>query len=237
MKSKSTLSFEVTFSYKDNIIPSVTELISLIEFEFLPPDQIVGNEEDDTDGDAALGGALNKFQVILNTPNDLSALINQMGWNDFVGNVFGADPEDEELLNELFDGDLSMVINGKPQEVTVLVKREQVDGKTSTGISNSSWLNRYTGEEMTLYITTNTLDVPNSQAVTYAAVYTRDSASSPWYQLGPTYVGQAPVTDYRTGQVGGTGSFNTDYWRTTAVEGKYDKDLTITQVVALKLTN
>lgn len=235
--SKATLSFSVTFSYKDNVVPSITELKSLIEFEFLPPDQIVGDEEDGSEGDAALGGALNRFQQILNNQSELSDVISQMGWGDFVGNVGGADPDDLEFLNEMFAGDLSMVINGEPQEVTILIKREQVDGKTSTGISSSSWLNRYSGHEMTIYLTTNKLEVANTNAVTYAAVYTRDSANSEWYQLGPTYVGEAPVTDYRTGQVGGTGSFNTDYWKTIAVEGKYEEGLSIQEVVALGITS
>lgn len=232
--SKATLSFSVIFSYKNNIVPSVTELISLIDFEFLPPDQIVGDEEDGSEGDAALGGALNRFKEVLNNSTDLNSLVSQMGFfGDFVGNVGGADPEDLSFLNEMFAGDLSMVINGTPQEVTILIKRKNVDGNDSTGLSGLL----YRGNEMTIYLTTNKLDSANSMAVTYAAVYTRVSNNTEWYQLGPTYVGEAPVTDYRTGQVGGTGSFNTDYWKTIAVEGKYEAGLSIQEVVALGITS
>ena len=144
--------FQSFFIFENKNTPHTAELISLIDFEFLPPDQIVGDEEDGSEGDAALGGALNRFKEVLNNSTDLNSLVSQMGFfGDFVGNVGGADPEDLSFLNEMFAGDLSMVINGTPQEVTILIKRKNVDGNDSTGLSGLL----YRGNEMTIYLTTN----------------------------------------------------------------------------------
>ena len=110
---------------------------------------------------------------------------------------------------------MNLIIDGTEYQVYFLLKRENVDNSSSTG--NAS------GEEYTLYMTTNPLTDSSSlfskkSAVVYAGVFTSDDDGENWYQLGDMLTGSATICDYAGINASlnrGTGSFNTDSWKTT----------------------
>lgn len=217
------LTFGVTFSYKDKKVSSNNVLNSILNFEFVPLDQIPEDEEE-----IAVHGALDRFEEILNTPNEAKELTDQMDKNDtndrydnsYIGNVVGASEADVILLERLFVGNLHININGKDTEVTVMIKRENLDGNTSTGDEN--------GNEMTVYLTTDNLERDSwwsaGTAPVFAAVFTKTETSDKWTQIGEMVEGTATVKGY-DGNVFGEGSFDTDTWKSL-------NNQTIEQVVA-----
>lgn len=218
--SKSHLTFYVEFYYKDGVVPSNKTLNSILLFEFLPMRELPEDEEE-----VAVRGALEKFQEILNTPAMYKTLTDAMSAHpsgnqrSYIGNVVGAEDEDSTTIETLFEGELTLNINGEDKRMTTLVKRENIDGSNRTGDSYErySW---YTirGCEMVLYMTDVDLSTVSSgkKVTVYAAVFTcqQDSNGNPtgqWYQVGELFKGTAPVVAYEGGT--GTGSFNTDSWR------------------------
>ena len=218
-----TLEFEVVFEYKPGVNPSNYVLTSLLNFEFTPLDELPEEEV------IAVSGALGQFQNILNNvtaENSLSQLLTQMDKADandrhdgsYIGNVGGASASDVKLLEDLFQGNLTININGQDTEVTILIKRENIDGDMTTGDS--------TGREMTIYLTTDTLEQKGSffnpsSAIVYAAVFTSDDEGEDWYQVGTMFEGEATIKQYNGWP--GSGSFDTDTWETT--DGKKIEDL------------
>ena len=86
----------------------------------------------------------------------------------------------------------------------------------------------YRGCEMTLYMTVDQLNTPNSWAPVYATVFTCDrddngNTISKWYKVGDSYTGEANVVGYR-GESGGTGSFVTDNWHSYAASYQVTAD-------------
>lgn len=210
------LTFDVVFSFKDGKAVSNTVLDSAISFEFLPPSEIPEDE-----GQVAVNGALEQFKNIINNivaDNSFQTLIDQM--NDYrnndrdnesyIGNVDGASNGDIALIEELFQGNLKLNINGVDTEVTILIKKENVDGNTATGDAD--------GNEMSIYMTTDNLQkqsiFQSRNAVVYASVFTSYDDGETWAQLGDIYEGTAPVIGYN-GSRWGDGSFNTDDWKST----------------------
>ena len=210
------LTFDVVFSFKDGKAVSNTVLDSAISFEFLPPSEIPEDE-----GQVAVNGALEQFKNIVNNivaENSFQTLIDQM--NDYrnngrdnesyIGNVDGASNGDIALIEELFQGNLELNINGVDTEVTILIKKENVDGNTATGDAD--------GNEMSIYLTTDNLQkqsiFQSRNAVVYASVFTSYDDGETWAQLGDLYEGKAPVIGYNGSRLG-DGSFNTDDWKST----------------------
>lgn len=163
-----------------------------------------------------------KFLEILNTESSYNQLNTAIDTNydgsrdwtaSYIGNVTGSSDDDTTLLEELFEGTLSLDLNGATVDVTCIIKRENIDNNATTGNSYTVGGTAYNGCEMTLYLTTanfNNLsynDYPN----VYAMVFTRVSEDSLWEQIGEKmYEGTAQVVGY----VGGTttGSFDTGTW-------------------------
>lgn len=210
------LTFDVVFSFKDGKAVSNTVLDSAISFEFLPPSEIPEDE-----GQVAVNGALEQFKNIINNivaDNSFQTLIDQM--NDYrnndrdnesyIGNVDGASNGDIALIEELFQGNLKLNINGVDTEVTIIIKRENVDGNRNTGDES--------GNEMSIYLTTDNLQkqsiFQSRNAVVYASVFTSSDDGETWAQLGDLYEGKAPVIGYNGSRLG-DGSFNTDDWKST----------------------
>ncbi|MBE7061421.1 MAG: hypothetical protein E7382_02655 [Clostridiales bacterium] len=207
-----SLTFNVTFSYNDKNSISDTALTSTINYEFLPLDELPEEEE------IAVSGALEQFRKIINdlvfdgSYDDLIEQMDKAAANDrhdssYIGNVTGASPDDSALLNDLFQGQLILNINGKEEPVTILIKRENLDGNVNTGDAD--------GNEMTIYMTTDDLQWSWSHrsAVVYAAVYTSTNDGETWSILGEMYEGTAPIKTY-SGWFG-SGSFDTDEWKST----------------------
>lgn len=217
------LTLTVTFSYVSSSNRTDRTLNSVLNFRFVPPSDIV-----------AVRGADKRFEEILNTPATLDALIKRMEtvtsvWDpngraddSYVGNVVGSTSDDSALLNQLFTIDgvnyLTMEIEGEETPVTVLIKREDLDGKTTTGDEN--------GNEMTIYMTADTIG--NNPVTVYAAVYTKDNtvSDSPWQQIGQLFEGKAETNRY-SGWFGARDSFNTDTWLSVKEYYGYQANSTI----------
>ena len=221
------LTFTLTFSYKNTAAISNRVLNSVLNFLFVPPA-----------GYTAVNQSLDKFEQILNDTTDFSSLTAQMDdysgnrWDDsYIGNVVGASTEDTTFLNALFTEDginyLSLEIEGKKIPVTVMIKRENLDGNTATGDAD--------GNEMTIYMTPDTIG-RNTQTVTvYAAVYTLANKNDPnarWEQIGSLYAGKADANNYRYGGFGTSNSFDTETWRSSLTYYGLSTGKTIAQLVA-----
>ena len=113
--------------------------------------------------------------------------------------------EDEAIFTELFGQDLTVNVDGTEKKATVVVRRENVDKKT-TGDSYAG--GSPSGCEYTVYITVDDPTASN-QVKVYAISYTHGSAntSGGWYQLGQLYEGTARTT--------ANGTFDISTWTAT----------------------
>jgi len=205
-----TLTFALEFYYVNPEQITNTVLHSVLNFEFVPHADFVP--------DIAVNNATGQFEQILNTNSSFTKLIEQMDnasgnrHNEtYIGNVVGASSADTKLLNELFTVDgknyLTLNISGVDTNVTVLIKRENLDGNANTGDEN--------GNEMTIYMTAVDFDSLSWFARTvdvFACVFTKEGDGD-WYQIGQMYEGQAEPNNYSGGW--GKNSFNTDTWKST----------------------
>ena len=156
-------------------------LLSILYYEFLPLSILPPEQE------IAVSGALDQFKNIINDvieEGSFEKLINQM--NDYanndrhddsyIGNVSGASDKDTQLLEELFQGNLTLNIDGVDTEVTILIKREDVDGDLGTGDAN--------GREMAIYLTTDDLQknswFGNDYAPVYVSVFSSNDDGETW---------------------------------------------------------
>ncbi len=227
--SKSFYAFDISFSFADGYNPSGEETLqALLNIDFVPLSEIP--EEDEV----AVTGVLGQFDSILNnksnTTDSFNVLLSQMNdynSNDrangsYIGNVTGSSVQDVETLESLFEGQLSLNINNVPTEVTVLIKRENLDGDKSTGDEN--------GNEMTIYMTTSDLKSMLSRVTVFASAYTRQDANSEWVQIGEMFEGRARTNGY-DGSLFGTGSFNTDTWESYYAYNGIKSGATIEELV------
>ena len=228
-----SLVFEVTYTIGKNLDDG-TDWKTLLNYQF-------GINVDSIDKAADI--VYTKFLDILNTTSTYLELVdvlddkfdgNQEWTSNYVGNVGNAVDNDMMTVETLFAGQLTMIVNGKPQKAWVLIKHENLDNNEKTGDDYTLTYNQYgvvthRGCEMTLYMTVDPLSQANGWAPVYATVFTcdRDDAGnivSPWYRVGDSYYGQANIVGYR-GESGGTGSFVTDNWKsyasTYSVTGDY----------------
>lgn len=126
--------------------------------------------------------------------------------------------EDKEIFNKFFGGEMTVNIDGKEVPVTVMIQRENVDGRNtgdSYGVSGGP-----TGCEYTLYITVDALDSPTGEAMVYAVSYSRggEGDTQQWYQLGQLYEGTSPLITYDSE---GNVAFDIEKWKATANEYEF----------------
>lgn len=172
---------------------------------------------DDILNDVSEGGA---YETLIDAIDDKYDGVNDWTSN-YIGNVGDANSTDVQTINSLFEGKLNITVDGETQEITLIIKRENIDGDESTGDSFTATKNNGSvtmrGCEMTIYVTTDALN-SRGYAPVYAAVYTcdqnDDGTPGTWYMLGDRYAGEANVVGYN-GEVS-TGSFDTGTWRSTA---------------------
>lgn len=193
------LTFPVTYSFVKGASTANPVLNSIVEFEFLPFDEIPENNDETT-----VSNAMDRFQEILNTPDEHAALRNYMENpplfdrnSSYISNVPGAKDQDINAIEGLFAGNLHININGEQTNVKIMIKEEN--------ISNS-----YSGEEMVIYMTTNPLN-RRGQAIVYRCVYANNDGT--WVKLNEMQEGKATICDYTWGSSLGTGSFNTNTWK------------------------
>ena len=184
----------------------------------------------DSIGEVVASTAVDRFREILNTDADYTFLTNAMDEDDddkskvtYIGNVAGADSGDSATINTLFgDEFMSMDLDGDgdTEPITMMIKREDLDGNGNTGASysyTSGWFNptttTVTGAEMTLYITAQDLSNVRSGAEisVYAAVFTKYPGETEWVELVPLTKGVADANNYN-GWGSSANSFNTDTW-------------------------
>ncbi len=230
--SYSYLTFNITFSYKNSTPAASRILNSVLNFKFVLDSEYIP--------EAAVDGAVEKFEEILNTKSDFDTLITHMeneaannNRNEtYVGNVVGAGDGDTKFLNGLFsdeDGDskLTLEIKGEKTNVTAMIKRENLDGNTATGDDS--------GNEMTIYLTADDLSGRNwwspGEVTVYAVVYTK-TADGKWVQLSEMLEGKATANNYAGSWFGEVNSFNTDTWESTAVHYGVAAGASIETIVA-----
>jgi len=220
VKAGEYLTFNVMASYVKPGSITDTVLNSIVTYEFLPLDEIPEDE-----GEIAVSGVLGQFERILNDeineiPDSYTQLVDQMSdynnndrYDDsYIGNVDGASDADNNLLDELFQGQLMLNINGVDTAVTLLIKSEDIDGNTANG------------KEMVIYMTTDDLQKSSVWRTEYAPVYvavfrnvTLDDGTKEWQQIGDMYYGSATIKQYNG--YPGNGSFDTDTWRLVNASG------------------
>ena len=232
-KTEGSLTFYLKITGK-SVTSTDTDYQSVLNFVFKTPiDSIPA--PDSADDEVAVDNAIEKFKKILNTPSSFGELKDQMSqssdngrWSDsyiaYVPDTINdSSYTDDDKCLELFGGELNLIINGSEYQVYFLLKRENVDGSTSTGDAN--------GEEYTLYMTTNPLTdssgvFSQKYANVYASVFTSNDDGASWYELGDMLTGEAPICDYSGGITSifnrptGSGSFHTDTWKT--IESYYN---------------
>lgn len=220
--AKTYKTINVTFGYNTNDV-SEAMLSSTLHFNFVIDKESIGGIVAQT--------AVDRFRDILNNkvaPDSYetleNAMTNRSGWNKasavtYIGNVSGSNSSDSKVIGTLFGAEfMSMDLDGdgKAEPITIMIKREDLDGNNSTGAeyTYTSWGREYTvsGAEMTIYITSENLDnVSNGQSITvYAATFTKAYGSQEWVQLIPLTKGAAEANNYDG--YGGANSFNTDTW-------------------------
>ena len=123
VEPKGYLTFPVTFTFKKGADTSKTVLNSVVEFEFLPFDEIPDNVEETT-----VSNAMDRFEQILNTPEEYTQLMNYMNDppnNDrnttYISNVNGANETDKQSIEGLFSGNLHININGERTAVLIII--------------------------------------------------------------------------------------------------------------------
>lgn len=222
------LDFTITFSYENSQAVSNKVLNSVLNFEFVPEDEYVA--------EVVVSDATTKFKEILNSAQDYQTLIDQMNtssWGrldtSYIGNVVGATSNDTLILEALFtEGEktyLTLNIGGKETNITAMVKREDVDGKSTTGDGN--------GREMTIYMTASTIG--RNPVQVFASVFTKEG-NGEWYQLGQMYEGTASTNNYQWGNLGSEkNSFHTGTWASAVDYYGSGTGATIEEVIAAYL--
>ena len=133
------------------------------------------------------------------------AVINNMEDDtsgNYIGNLMGATAEDKALLTALFEGELTFPVGDQEVPVTVMIKQKDVYGSDNK-------------DDLVLYITADDLGTRFSDVPVYAVVFSQD-ASGEWKQIGQIFAGEARVNGYN-GSFLGTGSFNTESWKSINV--------------------
>ena len=122
--------------------------------------------------------------------------------------VIGNIGEDKEIFDNLFGEDLKIEVNGVLQPVTVLVRRDNVDKRTT----GDSYSGGPSGCEYTVYITVDDLSNSGGKATVFAISYTINSNGEVWYQLAELYEGEATIADYDKTDGKYEGSIDVSTW-------------------------
>ncbi len=178
-----TLTFYATYTFGRNVQLN-TPFSFLLNYSF--------GVHVDSMGEMAVEKTLGTFSGTLNDPEKYEDLITNIDnkyagqdWQaNYIGNVNGSSSEDTETVKRLLGEGLTLTIDGVTKNVTVMIKRTNVDNDNNTGDAykavqtelvtnnNGTWWNpnddyeeeviRATttaqGCEMTIYMTSNDLD-------------------------------------------------------------------------------
>ena len=229
---KSYKTVTVTVAYKNNTASASNSVTGELNFLFVV--------DKDSIGVVVARTILDRFRDILNNvvaPDSYltldTAMDNRTGWNKasdvtFIGNVVGSNSDDTVVLESLFGDELTHMDldgDGKMEEITIMIKRENLDANDNTGdtysYTNRNQVYSVHGAEMSIYITSDKLNTMRrgDEAVVYAAVFTKLPGASQWTMMVPLTKGTAAVNSYTSGDYffGSADSFNTSKW--TSDEG------------------
>lgn len=134
-----------------------------------------------------------------NTYDEIIAHMENVISGKYIGNLQGANADDKALLSALFEGELMFPVGNQEVPVTIMIKEKDVYGSNT--------------KDLVLYITADDLGSRLSYVPVYAVVFSRNE-SGEWVQIGDIFAGEARVNGY-SGSLLGTGSFNTETWRST----------------------
>ena len=222
--------YEITFKFAENTTNfSNATLNSVLNFVFKPFADI--NPEHFT---SPVDGALEAFKKILNTPEDHASLDGIMDQSSstgaYVGNVVGSSSNDTKVLDELFDGNLHLMLTDPETgelvktNLTCMIKEEYLDGDGKS--------------EMTIYMTPDDLSnagVWSSIKNVYVGVFTQvadANGTTTWEQLGELYHGTSQCNDYDSNIFNGFDqSINTDRWRSSQTYHNVKSGSTIENVI------
>lgn len=221
--------YEITFQLLENVNTNNAVLNSVLNFIFKPFEDI-----DPEHFTSPVDGALEAFKKILNTPEDsarLDGIMDQSsGTGAYVGNVVGSSDNDTKVLDELFDGNLHLMLTDpdtgalKKTNLTCMIKEEDLDNDGKA--------------EMTIYMTPDDLSSAglwSSIKNVYVGVFTQTTASDgtvKWEQLGDLYHGTAQCNDYDSNIFNGFDpSINTDRWRSSQTYHGVKSNSTIEAVI------
>lgn len=206
--------YEITFKFIENSTDfSNATLNSVLNFIFKPFDEI--SPEHIT---SPVDGALEAFKKILNTPEDSARLDGIMDQSSstgaYVGNVVGSSSNDTKILDELFDGNLHLMLTDPDTgelvktNLTCMIKEEDLDNDGKA--------------EMTIYMTPDDLSdagIWSTIKNVYIGVFTQvtdTDGTTKWEQLGELYHGTSQCNDYDSNIFNGFDqSINTDRWRSS----------------------
>lgn len=222
--------YEITFKFTENTTDfSNATLNSVLTFVFKPFTNI-----DPEHFTSPVDGALEAFKKILNTPEDYARLDGIMDQSSttgaYVGNVVGSSDNDTNVLDELFDGNLHLMLTDPDTgelvktNLTCMIKEEDLDGDGKP--------------EMTIYMTPDNLSnagIWSSISNVYIGVFTQVTdadGNTKWEQLGDLYHGTSQCNDYDSNIFNGFDpSINTDRWRSSQVYHGVRSGSTIKNVI------
>ena len=229
--AQETYQFDITFKFADGVTNfSNATLNSALNFVFKP-----FNEIDPEHFTSPVDGALEAFKKILNIPEDKSRLDDIMDQSSstgaYVGNVVGSSNNDTQVLDELFDGNLHLMLTDPDTgalvktNLTCMIKEEDLD--------------RDGKNEMTIYMTPDNLSnagIWSTIKNVYVGVFTQVTSSSDgtvkWEQLGDLYHGTSQCNDYDSNIFNGFDpSVNTDRWRSSQAYHNVKSGSTIEAVI------
>ena len=154
---------------------------------------------------AKMDAVYSNFVDVLNVPEAYNILSEAFKDKyEETGSVVISNVGDEkEIFNQIFGGDITVNIDGVEVPATIMIRRENVDGK-NTGDSYGG--SGPSGCEYTLYITIDELGAdknPTGKATVYAVTYTQGAVAGQvgWHQVGELYEGTAPLDDYNGNDV------------------------------------
>lgn len=223
--------YEIAFKFAENTTDfSNATLNSVLNFIFKPFSDI--NPEHFT---SPVDGALEAFKKILNTPalsSKLDGIMDQSsGTGAYVGNVVGSSSNDTHVLDELFDGNLHLMLTDPETgelvktNLTCMIKEEDLDGDGKN--------------EMTIYMTPDDLSnagLWSSIKNVYVGVFTQvvdSNGTTKWEQLGDLYHGTSQCNDYDSNIFNGFDqSINTDRWRSSQAYHGVKSGSTIKNVIS-----
>jgi len=218
----------VTFTFKNGASTNDPSISAELHFNFVL--------DKDSIGIVVARTAVDRFREILNNvvaANSYETLENAMnnrsGWDKesavtYIGNVYGSGSTDSTAVKNLFGNEFMMMDldgDGKPEEITMMIKRENLDGNNATGDSYTYRDGRnnvtVSGVEMTVYITSVKFEEENisrgEDIVVYVATFTKLPGATEWIELVPLTSGMAPANSYTYGDNwGDADSFNTNKW-------------------------